>query len=192
LTAGHNLKKPGVWTLETNLVLADRTLHVPLKDIQFLAQIDLHDNELEDIDLAWARIPQEEIKEALSLLPKDQKHQVELPLYRGPLNEEPTRSSSYGFAAWNRTEFHPGISQLLSEASYEVYMCYAGTCTKDGLYEFRLARSHQGWKYYKGSSGAPIADEEGLIVAFVAGGDPDKDLIYGVPLARYHSILDLH
>lgn len=70
-------------------------------------------------------------------------------------------------------------------------MCYVGSRTQGGLYEFRLARPHQGRKYYKGSSGAPIADEEGLIVALVVGGEPDKDLIYGVPLARYHSVFDL-
>ncbi len=191
LTAGHIFKKPGVWTLETSLVVADRTLHAPLRDLQFLAQIDLQDNTLQDIDLAWARIPLEELKVALNLLPKDQKHQVELPFYCGPLSEEPSRSSLYGFASWSQVEFHQDVSRLVSDASFEIGMTYRGKYYDDTLLAFELARSHRGHDYYRGTSGAPIADEEGRIVALVAGGDADKNHIYGVPLALYKSVFSI-
>jgi hypothetical protein len=69
-------------------------------------------------------------------------------------------------------------------------MTFEGT-RRSGAYEFRLARKHQGHKYYKGASGAPIADEEGRIVALVLRGDPVRNLIIGAPIARYEGLLPL-
>lgn len=192
LTAGHIFNKPGAWTLETNIVVANMTLHLPLRDIQMLSQINLDKGTAQNIDLAWAQIHRADCMAALDSFPKTQEQRIELPLYCGPLDEEPKRNSFYGFAAWNKVELHQEVSTLVSEASYEIGMCYRGTCNGDILYEFELARDHQGYDYYQGTSGAPIADEEGRIIALVSGGDPAENLIFGVPLARYHSVLDLH
>ncbi len=192
LTAGHSLEKPGDWTLETSVVVDDKTLHLPLRDIQLLAQIDTDGGTVQKIDLAWARISHEDCKAALDSFPKTQKQPIEFPVYRGPLDEEPSHDSPYGFAAWNRAELHQhDVSILASEPSFEVGMTYNGISNDDSLYVFELARAHQGNEYYCGASGAPIADEEGRIIALVTKGDPKENLIYGVPLARYHSILGL-
>lgn len=192
LTAGHNFENPGIWTLETNIVVAGKTLHLPLRDVQLLTQINIGRGTVQKIDLAWALISRVDCEAALDSLPKTQEQRIEFPLYCGPLDERPKRRSLYGFAAWNQVELHQDVSWLVSEASYEIGMTYRGTCNDDSLYVFELARSHRGQDYYQGASGAPIADEEGRIIALVSGGDPIDNLIFGVPLARYYSIFDLH
>jgi hypothetical protein len=70
-------------------------------------------------------------------------------------------------------------------------MQYDQLASSDLMYYFQLARKHQGNEYYCGSSGAPIADSEGKIVAVVLGGSEKTNTIYGFPLARIASLLEL-
>ena len=83
------------------------------------------------------------------------------------------------------------ISGLVAEGSFEIGMRYRSTRSKDDVYEFELDRPHQGHEYYYGASGSPIADETGQIVSLLLGGDPQENLLFGVPLARFNSVLGL-
>ena len=64
-------------------------------------------------------------------------------------------------------------------------MRYSETDADTGLYKFELARKHQGHSYYKGASGAPIADPEGRIISMLVCGDEDEVFLYGVPLRKH-------
>jgi hypothetical protein len=67
--------------------------------------------------------------------------------------------------------------------AYEIGMEFIGTDPR-GMYRFRLEGKHKGHDFYRGASGAPIADREGVIIALVANGDEaGDDIIQGVPFA---------
>jgi hypothetical protein len=187
LTAGHIFKRAGLWTLETGVVSAGRSLHLSLRDVQRPDRRRKSQRYLPK-DFAWAKILRADARAGLAAAPKGTK--LELICYRGPLNVLPNKRSLYGFASWNRVEFHQPIATLLREASFELGMTYERTLS-DGTYEFGLARSHQGTKYYAGASGAPIADERGHIVALVLDGNASRNTIIGAPIPSYVPILPL-
>lgn len=184
LTAGHIFDRPGSWTLETNVSDSHTTLHVAVRDVQLIAGVNFNTGHVHRIDVAWARIAQSDVCAGLAANPKLSGRRVELPIYRGPLDSLPNRESYYGFAAWNRVEFHEDVSTLVSEPSFEIGLCFLGE-NSQGLYEFELARPHQGREYYEGASGAPIADEEGRIVGLLLCGDIDRNVLFAAPLACY-------
>ena len=70
-------------------------------------------------------------------------------------------------------------------------MDFEGTDEKYDPYRFKLARNHQGHKYYCGSSGSPIADLSGKIVAIVVCGSAVDNAILGFPLRRIEYLLHL-
>ncbi len=190
LTAGHIFKRPGIWTLETGLTTAGSTLHLTLRDIQVLTSKDVRAGRAKTIDLAWARIRGEDARAALRALPA-KSPTLQLNCYRGPLDAVPRGDTMYGFAAWNRVLFDANLRHLERQASYEVGMRFRQARPDDGIYEFSLARNHQSHAYYRGASGAPIADEEGCIVALLLGGQEAQRIVYGAPLARYEELFEL-
>lgn len=68
-------------------------------------------------------------------------------------------------------------------------MTYQGM--QDDLYKFKLPKKHPGHEYFRGTSGAPIMDNEGNVVALVCEGDVNEDLIFGVSIKQYKSSLDI-
>jgi len=78
---------------------------------------------------------------------------------------------------------------LFSESRLVLYMKYVG---KEGeLYKFKLPQKHPGHEYFRGTSGAPIIDNEGNTIALVCEGDIDEDLIFGISIRQYKSALDI-
>lgn len=58
-----------------------------------------------------------------------------------------------------------------------------------GRLRFNLADGHKGHDYYRGASGAPIANDEGIIVAVLVGGDTSTNELLGAPLHRYANLI---
>lgn len=191
VTAGHIFTAGGPWTLETNLISNEGVLHVALRDLQRIVSLDLGSGELAEIDMAWASIDPEDVRAGSMAAQGAKARAVTLPCYRGPLDAMPTPDRVYGFAAWNRVEFHKDLGRLHSECSYEIGLTYSRTRDND-VYVFRLARPHQGHTYYRGASGAPVADEEGRIVGVLLGGCKRQRELYVAPLARYYDLFDLN
>lgn len=188
LTAGHSFRKGGEWTLELPVYHEGQTLTLRLPEVQLLTRVTARPLTEENIDVAWAAIDPAFVNEAIEAVEVTLPAPLEMPMYRGPINEVPTKSHAYGFAAWNRVEKHPDLGTLYSEASFEVGMAFREE--RDDRYVFELARPHQGDDYYYGASGAPIADESGRIVSIVLEGSNGVDEILGLPLARYAELLD--
>lgn len=191
LTAGHIFDRPGRWTMETSTVVDGKTLHLHLPDVQRLCSVEVRSGKDSDIDLAWAPLDCEAVKEQMRRDAAMRDRAVKLPVYIGPLDLIPERSEAYGFAAHNRVEMH-GARHLYSQPSFEVGMAFKGYHAESGLYEFELSRLHQGHDYYSGASGAPIANAEGKIVSLLVSGDQDGGpRLWGVPLARFVPLLNL-
>jgi hypothetical protein len=191
LTAGHSFSRSGAWTLDTGLSVGGTTLHAPIQDLQLLASLNLATGEVAPVDLAWGWIESAGIRQELANKPSFKGMSVELPVYQGSLTAVPSPDHAYGYASWNRVEFHATVGTLAVDPSYEVGMTFLGTNSDSGLYEFELDRLHQGHSYYEGASGAPIADETGQIVSMLLAGDRNRNILLGAPLARYASILGL-
>ena len=195
LTAGHALRT-GRWFMETTVTVESdhEVLTIPVQPVNFLRQFNLtKGRQLFDVDFAWAELDLKKIEAQVKADQKLKGKSLGLNYYKGPLNEAPVHGEAYGFAAWNRTVFNRDLGTLRRKASYEVGMEYSGTVDYKGLslYKFKLERDYVGHHYYKGASGAPIADPTGKVVSLVVVGDSDEGVILGLPLSTYASVVGL-
>ena len=184
VSAGHAIAAASNWVMETVPESETETLMLIIKAVHSVAKIPRRDK-TNSLDLAWADLNPEELKEQLAKAPKKPRTDLELPTYIAPLDAVPDPETAYGFAAWNNVEAHPMISTLRRESRYEFAMRFVGIHPKNKLYLFEPAREFQGHEYYEGASGAPIADPNGLIISMLVGGDRDEKYLWGVPLAKH-------
>lgn len=198
ITAGHVFDS-GKWVLETRETKDHKCLQIKIPSPTRL--LSLETDGCEDpklLDIAWAEIDSFEIADS------DQERSFTdssvLPIYLGPLEEEPTFNEAYGFASWSRTEYHKAIDKLIREAAYEVGMEYDGmkTLSLSGesyydqeVHRFSLNDEHQGHSYYEGASGSPIANAEGKIVSVLIGGSEENDVLYGFPIQKICSLIGI-
>lgn len=106
-----------------------------------------------------------------------------VPTYRGPLETNPTTTDLYTFVATNRDELHKDAGAMVREIAAEGFMTLLRE-ERDG-FRLALAREHQGDAYYRGSSGAPVADRTGAIVGIVSGGSADANELVVAGLAQF-------
>jgi hypothetical protein len=184
VSAGHAIGASQGWTIETLPVSARETLMLTVEGVQTVTTIQPN-CQIGSLDISWADIDPQAIEEQLKNDPRRPTQPVELPLYVGPLDGQPSEGTSYGFAAWNRVEYHPDREAIHRDASFELHLAFEGIDPSGGLYRFRIARRHQGDEYYRGASGAPIADSEGRFISMLVCGDAAQNALYGVPLARH-------
>ncbi|MBL4845537.1 MAG: tetratricopeptide repeat protein [Planctomycetes bacterium] len=172
-TANHTVKE-GEWAWETGIRLGtDGSLLLPIPSRRVV-----------DSARDFAQIPMslEQLRDARRSFPELEEVPFQVPIYRGPLGL-PRKDQLYGFAAANNARLIQQRERyLVRDYSYEIGMTFEGVDADSGLYRFRLARKHQGDNYYAGASGAPIADQEGQIVALVSSGDARAGIIFGIPL----------
>ena len=192
LSAYHSLKK-GRYVLETNAVLegAGQTIAIPLNSVFHTNRVILKPGTFQieseqEIDFGWCQLDIDRACKEFAANPELRGRKIELPYYQGPLSDRPMKGESYGYAAWNRGQIIDGYARFLERsASYELDMKFDGLDSESGLYRFALARDHQGHRYYKGASGAPIADPTGKIVSLLIEGREGDDFLWGLPLADY-------
>lgn len=189
ISAGHCFKNSKQIAIETSIISGRETLIFALPPVNLVKKGNLLTGKFSDLDIAWTSFDPNEVNK----LDEDDERlnnlKIELHAYQGPIHEEPEKNRIYAFASWSRTEFHPAKQTLIREAASEAGMQYIGKDT-NGLYKFQLSRKHRGHDYYKGSSGAPIADEEGKIVSIVLKGDEDDNIIYGFPISSLAEIIE--
>jgi hypothetical protein len=189
LTVHHNFKNGGRW-LQLSVTPQRRALLLELGSPDSIRQGMLdrdRGTEVKDTDFAWVNL---DIAAVLQKLRSGgvNPQEVNLPVYRGDFSRNPANQHIYGFAAWVTMGYCPPIGVLEMRQAYELYMRYDGVQSDGyyaGSYRFRLTRKHQGDDYYRGSSGAPIADEEGHIVALVRSGDDKTGIVFGCPLQTF-------
>ena len=59
------------------------------------------------------------------------------------------------------------------------------------FYVFKLDGKHLGHINYQGCSGAPILEDNGKMVGLVVKGNEEKNLIYGIKISLYKSLLEV-
>ena len=193
LTAAHAICKRR-WFVEVRVGTedGDPAILIPLKQTWTIDKsFDLTSMSTKRIDFGWAELDLKALRRQASSDEKIRKG-IELPSYRGPLDRTPSSEDVYTYIAFNRieSEDHGGMKILERSASMACGMTYVGRGHRNkDVYRFKLDDQHRGHDYYKGSSGAPIADAEGCIVSTVLGGDRTTDEIFGLPLADYEHLV---
>jgi hypothetical protein len=183
------------WHVETDVVADGQSVLITLPPIQFIKEATVTEAGIVDpkhVDLVWGHLDVAKLREKLRVEPRLKGKDITLPIYRGSINRLPDAVHSYGFASLSQVELvRSGISyrRFYRHPVYEI-MTFDGYDDR-GLCRFKLAEKHKGDDVYHGSSGSPIADDEGAIVALVKGGCEVENVIYGVPLARYGVVLDV-
>ena len=190
VSAGHALGTMERWVLEATQASETETLCFSLTNIHVVDKVvKLPNGETIDVDLAWGEIDLDVISQQLTEDGRMDPTKIEMPLYLGPLDEEPSTQEAYGFASWSRqVVFIEDRATLIRNAAYEYFMEFVRRDKATNLYTFRLSRKHQGNDYYYGASGSPIADSTGKIVSIVIGGSKAEDAIYGTALSDYSRI----
>ncbi len=178
LSAGHVLNH-GQWIIETNWAVDNQVLSFTTgKPITFCGPTE---------DFAWAEL---DIPAIAAQLEQDnclKCKEVNLCVYKGPIDTTPVESMAYGFATWKAAKFVTGMRALVRDPVYEVHLKYEGIEPTTNLLKFLPNHPHPGHKHYKGSSGAPIAGSDGKVVALVVRGYPEEDptIILGASLQNY-------
>ncbi|HET9212464.1 MAG TPA: hypothetical protein VFR03_18815 [Thermoanaerobaculia bacterium] len=222
ISAGHAFWSGAQWLLETNYNTSSETLLIPLGSAQLISATEFSDLErllseeasagelnalglpalVEDcyeskvgeaMDIAWVKINLDALRVELAKAGELVNAILDLDVYTGPLDAEPSTVELYGFASFShvQVEEHPHVRLLDRGVAYEIGMEYDGLDARYDLYRFKLSRAHQGHNYYHGSSGSPIADSSGLIVAIVVCGSTSENIIFGFPLKRIARLLHL-
>ena len=198
LTVAHNFKGGKPKRLDARFHGPGGSLLIEIPQPGWMATAQLNANAgtidaARDVDFAWVNYNLPSLQAKIDVNP----HGVEtkpFPALRTPPTRYPNRSRPYGFAAAIASAYDPRTIELHTRQAYEACMAYDGdeaTGEYAGCYRFKLARQHQGHEYYRGSSGAPIADEEGHPVALVAGGNAVENVIFATPLQPFVRYLDL-
>ena len=190
ISAGHTLGRMDRWVLEAAQAGETQTLCFLLTDIYVADElVKLPNGESIDVDLAWGEIDPDALMQQLRENGIMNPTNVDLPRYLGPLDEEPSTQEVYGFASWSQVELIEDNATLVRNAAYECFMEFVERDQVTDLYTFKLSREHQGHDYYRGASGAPIADPTGKIVSIVIRGCEAENLIYGTALSDYSELL---
>jgi hypothetical protein len=190
LSAGHALRK-GRWCLETDVSFAStyETVCIPLNDV-FWAGPMLHKD---DLEFGFARLDIEMLQKEAQKNERLRDKNIEFFAYRGPMFDEPVLGkATYSYASGKGTTWEDESRKvLLREETGECGMTYEGRSQQGDLYCFLLPLAHKGHHYYCGASGSPIADEDGKVVSLLLKGNPEANMLYGLPLKDYIRLLDL-
>lgn len=179
ITASHILKECNSWLIETTYTQNNQTLLLRLGEYTLLKKVNIHSKLIEPIDLLIYELDLSKYKDVID--------KADLVIYKGSIDEEPKFEEAYGFASWSRCEFDANLNKLFLDAAYEIGMEYIEEI--DELYSFKLEK-HKGHDYYYGSSGSPISDPSGQVISIVLSGDDKNNILYGLALRKFSSIIN--
>lgn len=188
LTVSHATDNNGAWALEVSSNDMVGTKLWKLGTMNFLDSLNLETGEKEKIDFSYVLVP-DDINPSFHILDENFKIQKTIPRIIKTLNFDiaPSTEKKYGFAG--NTMFKPNGFILESISRVVVDLKYIGM--EGPLFKFKLPIKHPGHAYFKGTSGAPIMDEEGNVIALVSKGCVKEDVIYGIPLSHYKIPIDI-
>lgn len=179
ITASHILEDCNSWLIETTYTQNNQTLLLRLGDYTLLKKVNIHSKLIEPIDILIYELDLSKYKDVIE--------RADLVFYKGSIDEEPKFGEAYGFASWSKCEFDANLNKLFLDAVYEISMEYIEEI--DELYSFKLEK-HKGHDYYYGSSGSPISDPSGQVISIVLSGDDKKNILYGLALRKFSSIIN--
>lgn len=192
LTVAHATGNLGNWSIELGF---EEGLGVRLWRIgpmSFMGQLNFTTGTPEPLDLAYARVPpglqpifehRNENEQLLRTVPRR--------VLKSDLRTNPTKRKLYGFAGNIKPKSGPPVTMnwLLTEL-----ICYSNLkfIGEDApYYLFKLPFAHPGHEEFQGTSGAPICDRQGNVVALVCSPGKEPDTIAGVQMHYFRSALDV-
>jgi hypothetical protein len=182
VSAGHVLETNG-WAIETDFTIEGENLTVciPIGGAWTLKKITAGNREMQDLDVAWAKVNLEDFQKAVSENTKLRGKSFEYLIYEGTLEDLPDAKEPHIYAAANRADliFENGKTYLKRDFSYEYEMEYKGI-DEEGLYVFSVP-NYKGNDHYEGASGSPIIEPSGKVVAIFVAGCESKSELYGYP-----------
>ena len=188
LTVAHATDNDKNWGIEVRAYQNMATKVYLIGTMMFLTQGNVLDGTTEQVDFSYATVPNDlqpyhheldDSERIIRHLPK--RIQVI------DFTVRPDKEKKYGF--FGGTNYELGGQLLKSEGRLVIDLKFVGA-DRD-YYIFKLPVKHPGHRYFRGTSGAPILDSNGKVVALVCGGCEKDDLIYGIALHRYKSALDV-
>ncbi len=191
VTAAHKADLDDHWFVQTSMTHERQTLYVPVKGLMFWKRLNLDQpDHVADIDLAWGELDLKVWEQQL----RAQGIATDIPLgwmpYIGPI-EAPVKDEAYGFSGVSSIDIVPAFGEMHQTPAYELYLEYSGDNAEQDLYEFTMARKHQGHAYYAGASGSPIAGPDGRIVSILLSGDDERNVLLGAKLLDYERLWDV-
>jgi hypothetical protein len=131
-------------------------------------------------DFAWAPFEPNVIAEKLKSF-DGPKQPIPFEYYRGPLDKLLTPGEICVLATRSRGKIEKlRLTYLHRDVCAQDLVLHS--TNEKGHHVFKPVGGHQGHEFYRGASGAPIANGEGVIVSMLIGGDDLGDEIYGQPL----------
>ncbi len=188
LTAGHAAKN-GPWFWECALDAHEGCLLVPMGPfMKFVAgslsssgKMVIDASDVPAGDFAWSPFDPTALSKKLRDF-SGPKAPLPYEYYQGPLDRSLAPRETCVLAAHSRgTIEHLRLTYLRREVCVQDLQ-FQFTNEK-GHHVFKPIGGHQGHDFYRGASGAPIANSNGELVSMLIGGDDARDEIYGQPLA---------
>ncbi|NOZ47099.1 MAG: hypothetical protein GXO79_10010 [Chlorobi bacterium] len=188
LTVSHATRNQGNWAIEVRAKNGIGTQTYQIGAMMFLETGNINTGAVKDVDFSYATVPNDIAPYYHELNPQGQ-ITTSIPREIQTLDFEikPDDSKKYGFSG--TTMFSTDGWFLFTENRLVMDMTYQGM--QDDLYKFKLPKKHPGHEYFRGTSGAPIMDNDGNVVALVCEGDVDEDIIFGVSIKQYKYSLDI-
>lgn len=175
--------KDGHWVAEMRFdPERQKTLVHHFGDVWSVVHLSQNTSMREDLDFSFTEVPtdffsvMQERNSAGRVIAERQRHE-----FKTSLQDLPDASEIYAFSGrvrpakldettfWSEPTVYPGLKYLRTDGHYNI---------------FKLPVSHPGHEAFKGCSGAPIVDRNGVVVALVCSGDIAEATIVGVSVQR--------
>lgn len=167
ITAGHKLSDKGLF-IETKLIINNTPILLNAGTFKVF-----YENEL---DYAYSKLPLDLYTEEIS-----QKACRSLECYQHDSFDDINKKEPYGFSVTNSF----GLVKNGSELIMDIYSCFEIGLEivkqSEHINYFKTKDGHKGDDFYRGASGSPIANSEGVINSILIGGDK-KGLLKGFRL----------
>jgi hypothetical protein len=192
LSVFHATRDFSNWALE---IKTDFAIGTQLKWLGLLGTAVVgnttHD-EIKRIDFSYTTLP-EDIKTFHQVIEPETNtvYEHERLILDIDFNVKPSANKKYSF--FGQTEINNNGNVINSTGKLITEMDFVEE--KEQFYVFKLPFKHPGHQFFKGASGAPILDNDGNLISIVSRGENEqdviKDLIYGLNLKKYKSIIDI-
>jgi hypothetical protein len=188
LSVAHATGNKKNWGIEIKSKEKVGTQVYQIGAMMFLTVGNIDNDKIKEVDFSYASVPNDlkpyyhEINERGQIV-----NQKPREILQVNFDLEPTAEKKYGF--FGQSEFSTDNWYMFSQSKLVLDLQFVGL--EEDYYKFKLPIKHPGHEYFKGTSGAPILDTDGNVVALVCHGDDTEDIIYGVALKKYKSALDI-
>lgn len=187
LTVAHATRNEGNWAIEVKATNVG-TQGYQIGAMMFLSIGDIANDTIKEIDFSYASVPNDLQPIFYGLNEKGQiVNQIPREILELNFDIEPSTEKKYGF--FGQSNFSKENWHMFSQSKLVLDLKYIGM--EDDYYKFKLPSKHPGHDHFRGTSGSPIIDTDGNVIALVCSGDETEAIIYGIPLSKYKSVLDI-